>query len=86
MTDQYRTMLDHTEAKALAGDPLFAIAFGLVALASEHRALQENLTFGDMSDPARTQGVLERMAMNVGAIGDHLGALSQVAERLTPDE
>lgn len=55
--------------KARAGDGQFAIAFALLTLAAEHRALQQNLTFGDGSAD-RAPGVLEHIATSLREISE----------------
>lgn len=74
----HREILSQFLTKAQAGDGQFAIAYSILTLATEHRKLQENLTFGDGSGD-RTPGTFEKIAM---VMDDMNTTLSAIVDRL----
>jgi len=72
-----RDILDDFASRARAGDGQFAIAFSIMRLAREHRTLQENLTFGEINNPNRVQGVFEKIAMVLEDISQALEAMRE---------
>ncbi len=82
----YRPLLDALEKDALSGDRMAAIAFGIIALAAEHRELQRNLTFGDWKNgSSRVQGVFERLAMNTADIAEAVVHVSDAIKSMQDD-
>lgn len=70
----HREILSQFLHEARRGDGQFAIAYSILMLATEHRKLQENLTFGDGSGD-RTQGTFEKIAIVMDDINTTLSAI-----------
>lgn len=68
----HREILSEFLTKARSGDGQFAIAYSLLTLATEHRTLQEHLTFNGSSG---VPGVLEKSAMVMMDINTTLSAI-----------